>query len=169
MTNDTPLYEYSFNTARENDEVALWRDSLKANIACKEAIDRVIRENFDGMHLNGECVKGVIEEFGFKRTRYVLVNTMQEKDYDGRFSQANRNWAAETYVLPDKEHNYLFCCNAHPAVLDGFIQNFRQELQSFDLIGRDDLPGWAAEKLEALRSPKQEQTGMTMSGLSVST
>ena len=45
------LYLYSLDQARREDEVMLWRDSLRENIRCKEAIEKALSENFDGMHL----------------------------------------------------------------------------------------------------------------------
>ena len=35
MTNDTYLYPYPSAEARERDELPLWRESHKANIACR--------------------------------------------------------------------------------------------------------------------------------------
>lgn len=142
--NETPLYYDSFRSAKNNSEVREWRDSLGANIECKKAIDEAIRECFDGAHLSEDCAKRVIDEFGYKRTRYVLINTMQEKYDDGRFSRLNRSWASELFIPQDKQHNYLFCCEAHPAILDGFIDQFREAYNALDLFGRDKLRarGW---------------------------
>ena len=75
MTNDTYLYPYSSAVARERDELPLWRESHKANIACRNAIEDAIRQNFDGMHLDKNCITPVLEEYGFKRTAWVLANT----------------------------------------------------------------------------------------------
>ena len=36
--NDTYLYPYSSAEARDRNELPLWRESHKANIACREAI-----------------------------------------------------------------------------------------------------------------------------------
>ena len=37
--NETHLYPYPADEARQRDELALWRASHRANIACKEAIE----------------------------------------------------------------------------------------------------------------------------------
>lgn len=70
--NDTYLYPYSAAEARERNELPLWRESHKANIACRNAIEDTIRQNFDGMHLNKDCLTPVLEEYGYKRTAWVL-------------------------------------------------------------------------------------------------
>ena len=52
--NETYLYPYSAKEARERNELSLWRESHRANIACRDAIEDTIRRSFDGMHLNEE-------------------------------------------------------------------------------------------------------------------
>ena len=54
--NETYLYPYSAKEARERNELSLWRESHRANIACREAIEDAIRQNFDGMHLDKDCM-----------------------------------------------------------------------------------------------------------------
>lgn len=76
---DSYLYPYSAEEARRRNELSLWRASHQANITCKQAIEESIRQNFDGMHLNDNCLRCVLEEFGYKRTAWVLSNTLREK------------------------------------------------------------------------------------------
>ena len=54
--NDTYLYPYSSAEARDRKELPLWRESHKANIACRNAIEDAIRQSFDGMHLDKNCI-----------------------------------------------------------------------------------------------------------------
>lgn len=105
MRNDTYLYTDGLDAARRSDQVALWRASHQANIACKKAIEERIRQGFNGMHLNSDCAKEVLEEFGFKRVNWVLANTIQEKSWDGRFRQDNKAWAQRTFIPEDAGHN----------------------------------------------------------------
>ena len=80
MTRDYPyLYLGSLRNAREYNELPQWRESHQHNVACKEAIEEAIRNGFDGMHLDRDCAKGVIEDYGFKRVGWVLSNTIQQK------------------------------------------------------------------------------------------
>lgn len=72
MRNDTYLYTDGLDAARRSGQIALWRASHQANIACKKAIEDSIRQGFDGMHLKEDCAKEVLEEFGFKRVNWVL-------------------------------------------------------------------------------------------------
>lgn len=58
--NETYLYPYSAKEARERNELSLWRESHRANIACREAIEDAIRRSFDGMHLNEDCSRRLL-------------------------------------------------------------------------------------------------------------
>ena len=69
MRADFPyVYPYSAAEAERRNEIELWRESFRENIACKEAIEQTIRNGFDGMHLSEDCAQTVIGQFGFKRT-----------------------------------------------------------------------------------------------------
>ena len=61
--NNTYPYPYSAAEARKRNELSLWRESHKANIACRNAIEKAIRQNFDGMHLDKNCITPVLDTF----------------------------------------------------------------------------------------------------------
>lgn len=46
--NETYLYRGSAKEAKSRDELPLWRESHKANVACRGAIEDTIRRNFMG-------------------------------------------------------------------------------------------------------------------------
>ena len=78
MRADHPsVYPYSAAEAKRRNELDSWSESFRMNVSCKEAIEDAVRSNFNGMHLNEHCVDDVIEQFGFKRTMWVLSNTIQ--------------------------------------------------------------------------------------------
>ena len=144
--NDTYLYPYSSAEARDRDELPLWRESHKANIACRNAIEDAIRQNFDGMHLDKNCITPVLEEYGYKRTAWVLANTLHELKWDGRFSYANKHWAEKIYIPTDLNHNSDFVVRSHPAVLDGFVSFYRKAVQALNLFGAEHCVGDRAEQ-----------------------
>ena len=59
---------------------------------------------------------------------------MQELSYDGRFCADNKAWANRHYVPEDSEHNACFVVRSHPAVLDGFITEYRKLVMGLDLF-----------------------------------
>ena len=85
------LYRGSLAEARRRNQISLWRESLQENIRCKNAIEEAIRMNFDGMHMRFDCIEPMIRDFGFLRIAWVLSNTLQQKEWDGRFRRRTRN------------------------------------------------------------------------------
>lgn len=131
----TPLYRQPPSYAQEHGELEQYRSSLQANIACKNAIEKAIRENFDGMHLQTEGAKAVMAWYGPERTAFVLANTVQLKSWDGRFSRANQEWAAAMTMPDTEERRCAYCVESHPAVLDGFVAQVRRELAAREQPG----------------------------------
>ena len=144
--NNTYPYPYSAAEARKRNELSLWRESHKANIACRNAIEDAIRQNFDGMNLQTDCLKAVLDEYGYKRTAWVLANTLHELKWDGRFSYANKHWAEKIYIPTDLNHNSDFVVRSHPSVLDGFVTFYRKAVQALDLFGAEHCVGDRAEQ-----------------------
>ena len=144
--NDTYLYPYSSAEARDRNELSLWRESHKANIACRNAIEDAIRQSFDGMHLDKNCITPVLEEYGYKRTAWVLANTLHELKWDGRFGLANKQWAERACIPTDLNHNSDFVVRSHPSVLDGFVTFYRKAVQALDLFGAEHCVGDRAEQ-----------------------
>ena len=129
------LYKPSRADAVEMDELERWKLSYKANCECKEAIEKAIRAHFDGMYLDRECVNEVFSEYGYDRTMWVLAATICCKDYDGRFSNSNKEWAKgiiTTDISTDEMRRYAV--DSHPAVLDGFTSEVRKQYKALGLL-----------------------------------
>lgn len=120
------LYPYSSQEAKKRNQLSMWRESYHVNVACRNAIEETIRQNFDGMHLKKDCLEPVLAEYGYKRTEWVLATTLQELSWDGRFSRANKQWAARRYIPQDERHNAEITVRSHPAILDGFVDLYRE-------------------------------------------
>ena len=130
-----PVYRHSAAYAREAGELEAWRASHKENVACREAIDKAIAKHFDGAHLDRQALSTVFDAYGAERVAWVLANSVITKEYDGRFSRGNRAWAqAENipidWTKPGYVHNDEFASRSHPAVLDGYIQMARREMET---------------------------------------
>ena len=148
-----PVYPYSFSEAKRLNELDQWKESHKENVACKNAIEEAIRQGFDGMHLSADCAAGVIEQFGYHRTAYVLANSIQQEAWDGRFSHSNHQWAKGIFVPPDQNaysnRNADFAADSHPAVLDGFVNQFRRAYQALGLFDHTHcLPDTPSQEFE---------------------
>lgn len=98
-----PVYPYSGSYAREHDELELYRKSRRANVACRDAIDKAISEHYKDNSLDGKAaVAQVVEQFGFDRMLHICACTVRDKERDGRISQDNIRWA---HTLPIFEDN----------------------------------------------------------------
>ena len=130
-----PLYRESAAYAREHGEMDAYRLSFKANVACKEAIEKAIAENYSDNRLNTCCVKEIIDRFGQERVAYVLAATVQVKDWDERFSRSNKEWAASISVVDDgndimgDRRTRFVVDRSHSGLTDLFITAFRREQQ----------------------------------------
>jgi hypothetical protein len=90
MANDFPyVYPYFREEAKRLNQLPLWRDSHKENVACKDAIEEAIRRDFDGMYLDKDAYT---------------------------------------------DSNSKFAVDSHPAVLDGFVNQYRRAYQSLALF-----------------------------------
>lgn len=133
------VYPYSREEAKRLREMELWRESRKLNVACRNAIEEAIYRDFDGVCLKPGCAASVIAEYGYHRVSYVLANSLQQKDYDGRFSRGNHDWAKQTYIPSDKDgagadHRCEFAVNSLPTTLDSFVNQYREANQNLGMF-----------------------------------
>ena len=119
---------------KEQAEKALQREQEKLDygvrLECKEAIEREIKEKFDGYSLQEDAAGTVIRQYGKERVEYILANTIMHLSHDGRFSPGNKEWAKGIVSHADWNTRDLTVA-AQPAVLDGFTNQIRgyQELE----------------------------------------
>ena len=142
-TVNVPVYRESAAHARKFGELEQYRKSHFANIDCKKDIELAISENFDGFRLNKRAAEEIIAKYGPERVSIVLAATVQVKEWDGRFSAANKDWAF-TFDFPDAQNDLGFdrrdsyAVTSHPAVLDGFINQVRQNIEAMEHRPEDE-------------------------------
>lgn len=107
--------------------------SYSENCRCAREIEQAINDNFDGKSLNGECVKPIIEKYGFNRVLWVLAATLKEQKHDGRFSKENKDWS-DIFYIPEEKARRDYRVKSHPAVMDGFINRVREEWNKLNLF-----------------------------------
>lgn len=130
----TPLYLQTAAYAREHDELPDFRASNKANIACKEAIEKVINSNYRDNCLDSKTAFAQVAElFGTERIKYVLAVTVRQKDWDGRISHDNKAWAKTVLVVDNKDafssdrNCYFVVDQAHTGLVDLFVAHARKQ------------------------------------------
>ena len=128
------VYPHSAAYASEHGEMAQYNLSYQANSACKEAIEQTISAHYAENRLDTEAaVKDVLEKFGTERVQFILANTIQRKNYDGRISQDNKAWAKNIPTLEDSGASrhcaYLVVDQVNPGLTDLFTRQFRKVAQ----------------------------------------
>ena len=109
MEHEIFLYPYSKAEAGRRGELDRWEESFRANVSCAREIEAAIRgySNVDGI-LQPGAAQSILNQWGFKRTNFVLANTLQQlgpiKD---RLSEANRNWQCGAYIPQDGTNRYF--------------------------------------------------------------
>ena len=98
---------------------------------CGSDIEKGISTHFDGMHLNTDFIANLYALYGEERMNYVLANTVQMSESDGRFSPDNKAWAKGISINKSDEDRRKFYVTSHPALLDGFITAYRKYVKEF--------------------------------------
>lgn len=161
MMDKTPLYKYPAAYARENGELEAYRASHKANIACRDAIDAAIRDNYRDNCLSPDAAKQVIAEFGFDRTLYVLANTVREKEWDGRIDHRNKEWARTIPIFDDIDgfggnRNREFVVDqSHPGLVDLFVKQARREYLLSQPLTKEDIKAEAHKILSQFQDARE--------------
>ena len=127
---EVPIYRETANYAYEAGELESYRASLAANVECRRAIEAAISSNYGDNGLDADAaVKSVLEQFSPERVRYVLANTIQQKDFDGRIPQLLKEWAKSVEVCPENASRFLVD-KPNPGLTALFVDAFRQQTEA---------------------------------------
>ena len=142
---DVPVYREMANYAYEAGELDIYRASRDANMACKEAIEAAISENFSNNHLSTEAaVTSVFEQVSPERVQYVLANTIQHKDHDGRIHQSLKDWASEIDVCPE-DANFFIVDKVNPGLVSLFVIEVNRQVEEMAREAEELLPVYDRE------------------------
>ena len=150
---ELPVYRQNAAYAREHGELEQYRVSRQANIACKEAIEQAVYQNYDGKRLRDGTAAKVMQQFGTERVMYVLANTIQQKEWDGRFNFYNKEWAKTVDIPPNPdsfgfERNSEFVVDSHAGLTDLFVSQARREAERSPRLSVREQIERAQEKAE---------------------
>ena len=133
------LYPYSRMDAKSMNEEQKWWDSFRQNVECARDIEQTITRFYDEdtEQLKPGCAEVVLEKWGFKRTKFVLANTLAQElpQYVQRVGQENQDWCQQVYVPPDGKYNRYFTVDRGIGLTDSFIAQTREAYQALELFG----------------------------------
>ena len=153
--NKSPVYKYPFEYARDNDELEQYHTSRRVNTACKREVEAAISKYHDGYRFESEAaVRDVVQKFGYERTFFVLAATVQNNQYDGRYSRSNKDWARTVPVF-DSERSTQYAVTSHPVLVDAFLATARHEHLLRQPLKAADIKAEATHILERFQAARE--------------
>jgi len=113
-----------------------YRESNNINRDCAAAIDKAISDsNYEPFRYDLKtAMQKVTKVYGEKRVAWVMAAAIQASHDDKRYSPSNREWA-RGFDIPraqsfgEQPRPQFYGSNAHPTLLDGFINRLREHLE----------------------------------------
>ena len=157
---ETPVYREPYQYAMDNNETKPYWDSHSHNISCRDAIDQSIADHYDGFILHAGGPEDILKKFGKDRTYFVLANTIQLLQGDGRISRKNVVWA-DGIPIPhgtnaDDSLRRDFLLRTHPGLLNLFVSDAREAVAKSVknyIRGHKEKQGQQPSILEKLDNP----------------
>ena len=125
---NVPVYNQTYEYAKIHNEYDLCLQSHQADVACGQAIEAAINKNYSGNSLDtDEAIREVLPRFGRERLNFVLANMVRNLAWDGRISEANKEWAKSVPAPIDEKRNRKFIAfKVHPGLLNLFADDVRK-------------------------------------------
>ena len=150
-----PIYIPSVRYAKENNELALWRESYKINQECRDYINSESSMAYHERRLP-EFIKELTGTFGLERSMFVIARFIAAADWDGRYYSEVKNRAAQFDFQDMKEgkalyeagkdphrtadHTIHLYSNVHPCILNDIFRSLmKMEQDQTDLRQADNL------------------------------
>lgn len=118
----SPAYRKDYTTAAELGETEQCRESFKLNHKCDEAIRAAINDNYNNSCLNSSsALNSLLNDYSLDRISLVIASRVVNSDWDQRFSQPVKNWAAK--VCDGLSEKYMeqtrgYLGSAHSGLVD---------------------------------------------------
>lgn len=127
---DVPKYEAAVEKVKAGYQKAEVPSAKPLSVTAE--IDKAISENNFELYRYDmdKAVDSVIQKCGIELTSKVLADYINYYSYDGRISAKNKAWA-KGFEPPTCRYGSVF--KTHPAVLDGFIDSFRDKIKALEI------------------------------------
>ena len=133
--NETPLYPCTHRDAEWNGRLDRWWESFMANRDCARELQSALAAEAP---VSGAMLTELLGQWGYKRTEYVLANTIRVMQGNGLpVSQADLAWARDIYIPEDPAYDFRFAVNSIPERIAAFASQLREARQSLGLFGAE--------------------------------
>ncbi len=157
-----PVYREAATYAFESGELGTYRLSMQANMACKETIEQTINDYYGNNRLAAEsAVKSILEKFLPERVAYVLANTIQQKNHDGRISPECKDWAKGMDACPDNAA-HLIVDSVNPGLISLFTEEFVRQTAIDRMQEQTQVKAAPVEKAPEAAAPKEPEQASPM-------
>lgn len=140
-----PLYTGSHGEAERYGETELWDKSFRENVSCARAIEKAIRDSAgDGDDIKPDCAKAVLDEYGLKRTCFILAHSVRELGPLVKASEEIEKWNWQFDHSRDRDYGRYYRADTALANLEAFIGQVRDAYQALGLPGKEqcDNAAW---------------------------
>ena len=164
---NVPVYKKSPAEAREQGELEQYRASRKANSACADMIDAVLSKHYNNNRIDSEsALNDLLERFSADRIALVTALNIRSKDWDGRISRENKEWANEFLAnfAPEIRERPDGCfLTTHPGIINLFANTVRLHLEK----EKELAPEQAQEKDEIYDTLDLKNNSITFSVVTI--
>ena len=94
----------------------------------------------------------------------VLANTIQQADWDGRYSRDNKAWANTFPALPDNAYERV---TSHPCLVDGLTDMVRRQLREAEKTTEKPSIREQLKTIAKELEPKKPKTKVPDKGLDI--
>ncbi len=108
---ENPVYKETFEYATAHNEQKMYDDSSRLNKDCAKYIAELASDHYsadDHIFGSNQVVKQAIEKYGAERVQFVVANTVQLHQSDGRISNENKQWANAINIPSDRTNRFEF-------------------------------------------------------------
>ena len=142
-----PLYIVSKNDAEMYGRLEDWERSFRENVCCARAIENAIRISAGNEeHIKPGCAKSVLEEYGLKRTSFVLAHTVRNLGPMVKPSEEIAKWSWQFDCSRDGAYGRYYQADTSLPDLEAFIGQTREAYQALGLPGREQCDAEAWER-----------------------
>ncbi len=137
-----PLYDKPFAYAKENGEIDKWRSSLRETENCAKYIEKLIGQYHVDYGLNTDkIIEGAVGRYGAEHVTLALASTIRQKEWDGRFSRQNKEWA-NGIDFPEEARYKEINVNSHSTLLDAVVKDYKEVLLTLEKnpAEKQDIP-----------------------------
>ena len=133
-----PLYTGSRAEATRYGELDDWDRSFRENVCCARAIEKAVRDYAGEDHnITPGCAQAVLDEYGFKRTGFVLAHTVRNLGPLVKPSPEADAWSWQFDHFRDKDFGRYFEAQLSLADIDAFIGQYQEAYQTLGLLGKE--------------------------------